>query len=441
MTDRPTGDGRGPETIEAPEEIEALPPGDDGAADAHEEASPSPRPRRRWAPAWLTRKRAIWGGVALAVVLLLALLLRPSPVPVETAEATRGPLETTVDSEGVTRVRDRYEVAAPVSGRLQRVALEEGDAVAADLVVARITPAPLDPQATAQARARVAVAEAALGEARTRVMQTGEAFAQADRTAGRWEAVAPAGGVSVDRREEFQLQRLSAAREHEAARDRERAAAAEVASARAALVDVDPDRASGRAAVQVRAPGAGRVLRVHERSDRVVAAGTPLLEVGDASALEVVVDVLSTEAVRIVPGARVRLVEWGGEADLEARVRLVEPAGFTKVSALGVEEQRVNVVADLLSPPTGMGDGYRVEARVVVWRGEDVLRVPVTALFRDGDEWRVFVVEGRRARLREVALGHRGAGSAEVTAGIEPGERVVLFPSDRLRDGARVRVR
>jgi HlyD family secretion protein len=452
MTDRPTTDGRGPDTREAPEETERAPvadpdreasdAGDAGdVGDVGDAPPPSTSPRRRRVPGWLTRKRAIWGGVALAAVLLLALLLRPAPLPVETAEATRGPLETTVDSEGVTRVRDRYEIAAPVTGRLQRVSLDEGDGVGAGTVVARITPTPLDPQATQQARARVAAAEAALGEARTRVAQTGEAYAQAARTTARWEAVEDAGGLSRDRRETFQLERASAAREHEASRERERVAAAEVGVARAALIDVDPDRATGRATVQIRAPEAGRVLRVRERSDRVVAAGTPLLEIGNDAALEVVVDVLSTDAVRIVPGARIRLVEWGGSGDLEARVRLVEPAGFTKVSALGVEEQRVNVVADLLSPPAGMGDGYRVEARVVVWRGEDVLRVPVTALFREGDEWRVFVVDGRRARLREVTLGHRGVGAAEVTAGLAPGERVVLFPSDQLRDGARVRAR
>ena len=195
----------------------------------------------------------------------------------------------------------------------------------------------------------------------------------------------------------------------------------------------------GAPCIDVRSPVAGHVLRVHEESERIVAAGTPLLEVGDPGDIEVVVDVLSADAVRIRPGAPVAIEDWGGEQPLEARVRLVEPSGFTKVSALGVEEQRVNVVADFVDGPGALGDGYRVEARVVVWEAPDVVRVPGSALFRRGDAWHVFVVERGTARLRRVEVGHRGSFEAELLAGLEPGERVVLHPSDRVQDGVRVR--
>jgi HlyD family secretion protein len=392
------------------------------------------KPARR-----LSRKRLAWGGAGVVLAALVALSFRPTPLEVETGTAARGPLETTVDAEGVTRVRDRYRVAAPVTGRLERIELREGDAVGADAVLARITPLPLDPQASAQAQARLAAALAAAQEVDARVAQTAESLAQAERSTARLREVADAGGMSVDAVERAELQLTSARREHQAAQSRARAAAAEVTATRASLLDVDPARSTGRAVATVRSPAAGRVLRIHEPNERVVAAGTPLVEVGDAAGLEVVVDVLSTEAVRIPPGAAMRLLEWGGEGILEGRVRLVEPAGFTKVSTLGVEEQRVNVIGDLPHPPSTLGDGYRVEARIVTWEAADVLKVPNSALFRTGTEWGVFAVEDGRARLRQVRIGRRGAAEAEVVEGLAPGEQVVLFASDRIRDGVRVR--
>jgi HlyD family secretion protein len=389
---------------------------------------------------WLTRRRLAWGAAIVVVAALIGIWMRPTPLVVETAVVARGALETTVDAEGVTRVRDRYLVAAPVSGRVERIPVREGDAVEAGAVLARISPLPLDPQATALAQARLSAALAGADEAGARLAQAREALQQAERTTARFREVATAGGMSVDAVERAELQLASAAREHQAAQARSRAAAAEVDAARAALLDVNPGRATGRAVAVVRSPAAGQVLRVHEPSERVVQAGSPLIEVGDAAGIEVVVDVLSTDAVRIPAGATMRLVEWGGEGTLTARVRLVEPSGFTKVSALGVEEQRVNVVADLLDPPASLGDAYRVEARIVTWQNPDVLKVPNSALFRSGEEWRVFVVENGRAQLRPVAVGRRGAAEAEVVGGLGTGDTVVLFPSDRLQDGVRVRV-
>lgn len=370
-------------------------------------------------------------------------LLRPAPVRVELGVVDRGPLEVTVDEEGRTRVRNRYVIAAPVAGGLERIGLDAGDAVVAGDVVARVSPAPLDPRTTAQAEARLDAAIALRGEAGARVGQARAALAQAQRDLQRARTLADAGTVSDQELEQAQLAHASRVEELHGAREAEDAAAHEVHAAEAVLL------ASGAGApgtstrgkdafVDVRSPAAGHVLRVFEESQRVVAVGTPLLEVGDPSDLEIVVDVLSADAVRIRPGAEMRLVAWGGEGSLRARVRRVEPSGFTKISALGVEEQRVNVIGDFVDAPGALGDGYRLEARIVVWRADDVLRVPASALFRRGEGWHVFGVENGRARLRAVGVGQRGVEAAEVVSGIEPGTGVVLHPTDRVADGVRV---
>jgi len=386
----------------------------------------------------LTRRRLGWSAAAAVVLALIGLSLRPAPVDVEAAQVGHGPLEVTVDAEGVTRLHDRFQVFAPVTGRVERIMVREGDPVVVGTLLARIAPLPLDPQGAAQARARVAAALAGADEADARAAQAAAALDQTERSTERIRVVAEAGGMSIDAVERAELQLATALREHQAARSRVRLARAEVAAAQTALVAVDPQRS---AVAELRSPGAGRVLRVHERSERVLAAGTPLVDVGDASALEVVVDVLSTDAVRIPAGAAVRLVEWGGEGAVQGRVRLVEPSGFTKVSALGVEEQRVNALIDLMDPPAALGDGYRIEARIVTWDDPQVLKVPNSALFRSGSEWQLFVVANGRAHRRAVRVGHRGAAEAQVLDGLRQGETVVLFPSDRLQDGARVRAR
>jgi HlyD family secretion protein len=399
-------------------------------------ASPKPTVSRGRRTA---RKRLIWGAVLAALILLVVWMMRPAPVAVETAVVARGPLSTSVQAEGVTRVRDRFQVAAPVSGRLERITLREGDAVAAGDVIARLTPLPLDVQAAAQATARVSAAQATRQEAEARVGQARAALEQTERTTARILEVAAVGGISVDAAERAELELAAARRELDAAASRVRAADAELAAARAALLDVDPTRATGRAVVEIRAPAAGRVLRVGEPSERIVAAGTPLVEIGDAAGLEAVVDVLSSDAVLIRPGATVALVEWGGDGEIAARVRQVEPSGFTKISTLGVEEQRVNVIVDLDAVPAGLGDGYRVEARIETWSAADVLTVPNGALFRHGTDWGVFVKEDGRARLRELRIGNRGTASAEVLQGLNESETVVLFPSDRVTEGARLK--
>jgi HlyD family secretion protein len=390
--------------------------------------------RRNWKP---SRKQTLWAAAAVASVLLL-LSLRPDPVEVETTTIVRGALETTVNAEGVTRVRDRYLVAAPVTGRVERLTLREGDAIDAGALLARITPMPLDAQAVAQAQARVTAARAGLSEAEARTAQARETMEQAERSAARMRSIAAEGAVSTDAVERAELEYASARRNHDAALSRAQAMVAEIAAARASLLGT---QSGGDAVAIIRSPTGGRVLRVHEPSERVLAAGTPLVEIGDADGLEVVVDVLSTDAVRIEPGAPMRIVEWGGDGALDARVRIVEPSAFTKISTLGVEEQRVNVIGDLLARPASLGDGYRVQAQIVTWEATDVLRVPNSALFRTGDGWSVFVMEHGRARLQAVAAGRRGAQQTEVTGGLEAGDHVVLFPSDRVAEGVRLRPR
>ncbi len=380
----------------------------------------------------------------LVVLVALGLALRSDPVRVDLVPVTRGPLEVTIDEEGTTRVRDRFRVAAAVSGRLQRVALDEGDAVAAGDVVARIDPAPLDPRETAGARARLEAALASRREVSARVEQVRAALRQAEREWQRARRLRSEGTLSVEELERAELARTSRARELDAAREAEGVAAHEVEAARAVLLASEPALATPGAAgdgrwVEVRAPAAGRVLRVLEESERVVAVGTPLIEIGDPAQLEIVVDVLSADAVRVAEGAAMRIEAWGGERPLAARVRRIEPSGFTKLSALGVEEQRVNVIGEFVDAPGTIGDGYRIEARIVVWRSDDVIRVPASALFRRGEAFGVFVAEREIAHLREVTVGARGRDAAEVLRGLSEEERVIAHPTDRLADGMRIR--
>ena len=378
----------------------------------------------------ITIKRGLLGVGGAVLVYAAVALLRPSALVVETAPVTRRPLQLTVDEEGETRVRDRYVVAAPVVGRVARIALREGDEVRNGGVVARVFPVPLDPRARAEARAQLDAAEDAQRAAATAVMQARLAQDQAYRARQRAERMALENAIATADREQAELEQATRARDLESAEFRAQAAAHDVEMARAALV-------GGTGPVEIRSPVAGRVLRVYEPSERVVSAGAPLVEIGDPSRLEIVADLLSTDAVRVPAGARVLIVGWGGDT-LRGRVRLVEPSAFTKVSALGVDEQRVNVIADFVDSPGSLADRYRVELRVVIWQSDSVLAVPASALFRQGDGWAVFVTHGGTARLRTVLVGHRTAFDAEVLRGLEIGDVVIRHPSDRVTEGVRV---
>jgi HlyD family secretion protein len=387
----------------------------------------------------LTPKRLTLAALGVIVIAGGAAALRPDATEVETAAVARDALRVTVDAEGKTRVRDRYVVAAPVPGRLERVPLAEGAAVRAGDVIARLAPAPLDEPAARQARARLDAARALATEAATRVRLTESALGQARRDAERTRRLLEAGAVAARALEEADLAARARADDLAAARAHLAAARAEVDQATAALLHAGatPDGGAGGVVV-VRAPAAGRVLRLAERSERIVAPGSLIAEIGDTRGLEVVVDVLSSDAARVRPGMPVRLEGWGGDRPVSGRVRLVEPAAATRVSALGVEEQRVNVVVDVVDPPASLGDGYRLDARIVVWEADDVLTVPASALVRDGDGWAVYAVHEGRATLRDVRLGQMGGAAAQVLDGLRAGDRVVVFPSDKLQPGARV---
>jgi HlyD family secretion protein len=368
--------------------------------------------------------------------------MRPTPLVVDTATVGHRPLESTIDADGRTRVRERYAVVAPVSGRLERIQFLEGALVRAGDVVARLAPLPLDSQTLIQAHARVDAAEALALAASGQARVAAASLEQRRRELSRATRLAEVGGVAPRVVEECQLALTEAEESARGATERQRAAEADRNQARAVLI--------GRSgAVLVRAPAAGRVLRIVERSERIVAAGAPLLDVGNPSVLEVVVDVLSSDAAAVRPGDVVRLAEWGasgGEATqaLGGRVREIEPAGFTKVSALGVDEQRVNVIVDIDDAPLAIGDGFRVEASIIVWSSPKVLAVPRGALLQDdgdGAGWSVFVISGGRAERRSLRIGHLAGAAAEVLAGLEAGDEVVLFPSDRLTPGTRVKSR
>lgn len=389
----------------------------------------------------LTVRRAALAGLGLAVLAAAVAAFLPGPLGVDTAPVRRGPLRVTVDEEGETRARERYVVAAPVAGRLERVTLVEGAEVRRGQAVAAIHLAPMDPRELEAARARLRAVQALEREAVQIAERAETDAAQARRDRERAEQLFARGYLALQEAEQARSAEAASVKAREAARYRARAAASDVEVVRASLLASGPEEGGDGRELVLRSPVGGRVLRVIEQSERVLPAGTPILIVGDPAALEIVTDVLSTDAVRIRPGMPVLLEGWGGPRALRARVRTVEPAAFTKISALGIEEQRVNVVADLDDPPGALGDGYRVEARIVVWSSDAALQAPASAFFREaaGEGWAVFTAAGGRARKRSVEIGQRTDAAVEVLAGVAEGEHVVLHPPGELRDGARVK--
>jgi len=376
--------------------------------------------------------------ITVAAVALALFLLRPSPVTVEAAGLTRGLLRVTVDEDGETRAHDRFVVAAPIAGRLLRVELEEGDSVSENAVVAKLEPLPLNQQQREEVLARIEVAEAAKRQADARLAHAQEDHQQSRRDLARAEVLAKQSVLSAQMLEQARNAEATNGEELQAAKFSALAAASEVKVARAGLVGMDAGNTTRRI-ISLRSPVAGRVLRIAEKSERVVLAGAPVLILGDPRRIEVLTDVLTTDAVNVKPSAPVYLEGWGGDHPLLAKVRIIEPAGFTKISALGVEEKRVNVIADFVDSPDGLADGYRVEARIVTWEGQSVLKIPGSAAFREGDSWRVFAVEQGRAHRKAVEIGHRNQTEVEVLKGLKEGEIVILHPSNQLKDGVRVR--
>ena len=391
----------------------------------------------------LWRRRAFLAAIGLLIATGLFYGFRPQPVAVDVGTATRQPLRVTVEQEGRTRVVDRYVISAPVSAYARRIGFEVGDTVAKGEPLVQLEPLRaevLDPRQKAAAEARLAATKAAVGAAEQDVEAAKADANLARNELARTRKLHADGHVTQDAED-----RARAQSEHSAARLRSARFAADVAryemeAARTAL-RFAAEPATAQESITVRAPVAGAVLKIPRKSEGVVAAGQALIEIGDPRALEVEVDVLSADAVRLHPGTRVEFERWGGTGKLEGRVRVVEPVGFTKISALGVEEQRVWVIVDFTSPASQwqlLGDRYRVEAHFIIWEESSVLQVPDSALFRDGDGWALFRVQDDRAVKVRVDVGQRNGLRAQVLSGLNEGDRVIVHPDDRVRDGVAV---
>jgi HlyD family secretion protein len=407
-------------------------------------------------------KKIIWGIVGAAVVALLVSLARPKPLDVEAAPVTRGPFRQVVDEDAKTRVRERYTVSAPMAGTLARIELHAGDPVEPGTVVARLQPLAsplLDPRAREIAAQQLASARDAHSQAQAAVARAGAAVQLAQSTMTRDRDLVSQAAVTQQQLEKDEADARMQASELESLRFAEKVAAHAVDEARLALETFSAkaggeehgiggrraeaeDRSNRIEQLELTSPVHGRVLHVLHEDSGVVSAGQALLEIGDPGSLEIVVQVLSQDAVAIRPGMKATLSHWGGDHDLRAHVRRIEPAGFTHLSALGVEEQRVNVLLDLDDAGADaklLGDAFALEAQIVTWSGDDVAQIPTSALFRQSDGWAVFAIEDGKAVVEPVQVGHRGPLRSEIVGGLAPGESVVSHPPPTLKAGAKVR--
>ena len=390
-------------------------------------------------------RRALIALALIAVVGLIVVAWIPNPVEVEVAKVSRGRLVVTVNEDGRTRVKDRYTVSAPLTGNLTRVTLDPGDSIEEGKVLLRLVPLPpplLDSRSRAEAKARVDGAMAARRQAQAAVNRARFQRDFAKQESERALAVVQQGGLARSDADRAVSTYRSSEEELHSAEFGARVAEHELTLAQSALM-----RLSGKGEgeeLDIISPVAGQVLKIYQESEGVVQGGTPILEVGDPAALEVVVDVLSQDATRIPIGASTTIERWGGKVPLRSHVRVVEPSAFTKLSALGVEEQRVNVIIDMDEDHerwSSLGDGYRVEARITVWEGKDVLKVPASAVFRSDEAWATFVVDEGAAIIRTVELGETNGLETEVLSGLDEGESVIAYPSDSVRDGVSVKAR
>ena len=414
----------------------------DNASARHAATATSRRPRNRRRVIWRWIKRGIAALVVLAAIALVVRAAMPKPIAVDIAVVKKGPMRVTVNEDGNARVKDRYIVSAPLSGRLARIELAPGDSVDERKVVARIVPlrAPLlDERSKSTAEARVAVTVAAKRQSRAQLQRAKVALEFANTEAQRLEELVTAGALPRQQLDTARFRSRTAKADLDSVRFGTRVADHELRMARAALGHLS-GKSNNVEQLEVPAPVSGRVLKVLHENEGVVQAGTPLLEVGDPGALEIVVDVLTRDAVTIKNGAQATIDRWGGGV-LDARVRLVEPSAFTRLSALGVQEQRVNVVIELVSPRDQwlqLGDGYRIEAHITVWQSDEVVQIPASAVFRHEGKWAVFIVEEMVAKLTLVTIGRRNGRDVQIVEGLEPGVRVILHPSNQVRNGVEV---
>jgi HlyD family secretion protein len=397
---------------------------------------------------WLKRGLAALAVLLIAAAAVYALL--PQPVPVDVAKVDRGPLEVTIDEEGVARIRDVFVVSAPVAGRVERLPVEVGDAVVKDDTVLAVIhpaePAFLDARSRREAEASVEAARAAVTLAGAQLDAATAAERLAESDLDRAMRLAKVGTISESTFEKISADVDTTRAQVEQAKATLNLRRSELASAEARLIEPDQTvgAASGACCVTVKAPADGTVLKLRTESEQVVAPGAGLLEIGDQQNKEIVVHLLSSDAVAIAPGAKARITDWGGKGELSAAVRRIDPAAYTKVSALGIEEQRVDALLDILDPYATwktLGHEFRVMVHILAWQGSDVLRVPLGALFRKGSEWAVFKVVDGRAETVTVAVGHRNLVTAEILSGLAPGDTIVLHPSDQVSDGVAVALR
>jgi HlyD family secretion protein len=408
-------------------------------------SSPAQRTTARKSGAW---RRYIPYALGAVLLYVLVRALQPNPITVEPGVVARGPLTVTVLEEGKTRIRHRYLITPPVAGYLNRVPLRAGDRIeAGKTILATIQPQPaafLDPRARAEAEARVKASEASQNQRQTQIERARAALDLAQKELVRARELKKSGAIATKEWDTAENQVNVLTRELNTAQFGLQVADFELAQAKAALTQVQTPATENSDPLKILAPVDGYVLNVYEESARMLAAGTQIMEVGDYTDLEAEIELLSSDAVGVQPGADVSIEQWGGEAPLRGKVTVVEPGGYTKVSALGVEEQRVKVrvnFVDPLPPSTILGDRYRVEARIVTWHGDNVLQIPTGALFRRGGDWMTFLLEGGKARQTKVEITHNNGVAAEVRSGVSEGQRVILHPPDAVSDGASVEPR
>lgn len=390
----------------------------------------------------------IWVSVLLTMVLAGGMAMIPKAINVEFAAVSEGPLQVTVQEDGKTRIREKYIVSAPVAGRLSRIELDAGDVITDDgtllAVIQPSNPQMLDARARAQAQARVQGAEAALQRAESNSQQTQIDYDLNKTKFERAEKLVPERAIARTEYDTAKAMYKASVLAIQTAKFDEEIAKFELEMARAAADQFDPGQSENfTKPFEIHAPTTGKVLRVMQESATVVNVGTPLVEVGDPQNLEIEIDVLSTDAVRIKPGAELTIEHWGGNKPLRGNVRVIEPAAFTKVSSLGVEEQRVNIIADFNESAdriASLGDGYRVEARITVDEIENVLQVPNSALFRYRRHWHVMKVVGEEAQMQRVEIGMQNDSHTQITKGLAQGETVIIYPSDEVQSGTKVKL-
>jgi len=384
----------------------------------------------------VSKTQRIAGLSVAAVALILFFVFKPSPLPVDSGVVRRGPLQITLDAEGFTRVNDRFVIAAPVTGKLMRIPLEEGDSIRKGQMVTSVLPPELNAREFSEASARAQSSKAVVDETNARQRRVMLSLAQAELRSGRYRKLYTEGAIS---KESFEIAENEAGvlkKEAEAARSSVNGARYTFESLQSQI-----DRKISAKPVSVVAPLDGRVLLIHEKSERVVIAGTPLIDIGDPSAIEIVIDVLSSDAIRVQPGNRVIIRDWGGEKELHGVVKTISPAAFTKTSSLGIEEKRVNIVAVLQKYEPLLGDNFRIQAKIVLREADNVLQVPVSSLFRGKDDWHLFVIDDGKAVEKIVKIGMRGTFQAEVLAGVKEGQKVIVHPTNELTNGMSVKMR